>query len=73
MTGSRMKSTSVTICQRCKGKSQIENTNNRDAYFVRRTRACMTCGLTWSTAEVRLQDAQRLRKYDTLIRNFNRV
>ena len=66
--------TSVTVCVRCNGNSQIENTSKQDTMYVKRTRACVNCGLTWSTAEIPLNDVKKIKalnKLSALLKEFN--
>lgn len=54
----------------CKGGSQIENTMKTDTWYVKRTRACVLCGTTWSTAEIMLADVKRLKALDRMLKEL---
>jgi len=60
----------VDLCRSCadeddprKGLSQVENVH-KDAGYIRRTRACKDCGITWSTAEINTFDLKKLRRLE---------
>lgn len=53
--------TSVTICEKCSGDSQIEDVAKQDTRYVKRLRACKDCGHTWPTAEIHLADVKLLK------------
>jgi transcriptional regulator NrdR family protein len=57
---------SITVCAKCGGDSQIEDVRKQDTRYVKRSRACKLCGLTWTTAEIPLEDVKLLK----LVKNF---
>jgi transcriptional regulator NrdR family protein len=61
---------SVTVCIRCNGDSQIEDTLKQDTNYVKRTRACVRCGLTWATAEVPLADIKKIKALIRLLKEL---
>jgi len=64
---------SVTKCPQpgCNGDSQIEDTLKHDTFYVKRSRACKKCGITWSTAELPLRLAKKLMKLDKFLEQLN--
>lgn len=59
----------IDLCPHCTGPSQIEYAN-KDAGYVRRSRGCQRCGLTWSTAEIGLPKLRGLLKLEKTIREL---
>ncbi len=59
----------IDLCARCGGASQIEY-SNKDAGYVRRSRACQDCGSTWSTAEITLPKLRILLNIEKTIRKL---
>lgn len=55
------------ICPRCGSNSQVEDTRKHMTFYVRRTRACIACGITWVTAEIDLNDMRRIEDAEKLL------
>ena len=68
----RLKS-SITVCTKCGGGSQIEDTLKQDTKYVKRTRACKDCGATWQTAEIALADVKRLQRLDQWFKKLEKM
>lgn len=61
----------IDLCMHCGGNSQIEYAN-KDAGYIRRSRACSVCGQTWSTAEISLPTLRRTMKIDKFIKELGK-
>lgn len=51
----------------CGGDSQVEDTRRASTWYVKRVRACVKCGHTWSTAEVPFPMLKRVMKVEAFI------
>lgn len=65
---------SVVVCQRCGHKSEtIDGRPHKDGSY-RRRRRCTSCGMRWTTTEIRINHAvspTKLERIKTIIAELN--